>query len=460
MNVRAWLSNPWPPVVLVLVALTLGVAFAPLGVALSVAGAAAAAVLIWKFGVVEGIWLLVLASIPLREPLSIDLVGTASLFPTDLLLFALLAVVIRREGLRSTWHESPAFRIGLFIIILSLPGLVTASRLFWGVNAVYRIVGQVAMLVVARSLVRTGRDARKALVAVVIGLVPVIVYGLYQASLPYGADLPDWSQHYVSWDALGQKDVRIFATFRHPLHLANYLAVGLGLSLGLLASSLKSGLKWFLLFVGAAGAVCNLFTSSIGGLLGMFAAVATTIVLERRRRIVFLAPVLLVALLLVAPPAMTAKLGRVLTGQATTGAARLVTYGQSIAVLKDSPLTGVGWGGVRSALEHDYRVTRADAVAFAAENYFLQRGVALGLPGMVLAALLCVLFFRNAVRPRGELPYGDWPRAAVLTAGVAFYAHAQFFPAAYPAGNYVLWLLFALAERMREQSVARRRGIV
>ena len=456
MNARAWLRSPWPSVVLVLVALTLGVAFAPLGVALGIVGAAAGAVLIWRFGAREGLWFLLLVSIPLREPLSIDIVGTASLFPTDLLLFALLVVAIRREGLRSTWRESPAFRIGLFIIVLSLPGLVTASRLFWGVNAVYRIAGQVAMLFVARSMVRTGRDAGRALVAVMVGLIPIIIYGFYQASLPYGADLPDWSQHYPAWDALGRKSVRIFATFRHPLHLAHYLAIGLGLSLGLLSSSLKRGLKRFLLLIGAAGAVCNLFTSSIGGLLGMFAAVVTTIVLERRRRIVFLAPVLLVALLLVAPPALTTKLGRVLTGQATTGAARMVTYGQSIAVLRDSPLLGVGWGNVRSALEHDYRVTRAEAVAFAAENYFLQRGVALGLPGVVLALLLCVLFFRNAVRPRGELPDGEWPRAGVLTAGVAFYVHALFFPAAYPAGNYVLWLLFAIAERMRERSVARR----
>ena len=46
MNARAWLRSPWPSVVLVLVALTLGVAFAPLGVALGIVGVAAGAVLI------------------------------------------------------------------------------------------------------------------------------------------------------------------------------------------------------------------------------------------------------------------------------------------------------------------------------------------------------------------------------------------------------------------------------
>lgn len=452
------LRFPWVLLAAALVALALAAAFAPLAVGLGVAALAAAAVLIWRFGVTRGLWFLLLASIPLREPLSIDLVGTVSLFPTDLLLFSLAAVAVAREGIRPAWRESPAFRIGLLIVLLSLPGLVTASRLVWGVNAVYRLLAQVAMLLLARSMVRSGRDAASALTAVVAGLIPAIAYGLYQASLPYGADLPDWSQHYTAWDALGRKTVRIFSTFRHPLHLSHYLSMGLGISLGLASSLAGRAARWFVLAVGAAGAVCNLFTSSIGGLVGMSAAVATTLLLQRRRRTVLLAPVFLVALLLFAPPAITTKLGRVVAGQATTGAARMVTYSQALSVLRDRPVLGVGWGSVRSTLEHDYRVTRAEAVAFTAENYFLQRGVAMGLPGLVLAVLLCVLFFRNAVRPRGELPDPSWPRAAVLTAGIVFYAQAQFFPAGYSCGNAVLWLLFAIAERMREDALSRRKA--
>jgi len=230
--------------------------------------------------------------------------------------------------------------------------------------------------------------------------------------------------------------------------------VGLGISLGLALSSLGKGAKRFLLLVGVAAALCNLFTSSLGGLLGMLAAVVATIVIERRRRILLLVPVALIVMLPFAPSALTAKLDRVLAGQATTAAARLVTYRQSLEILRDNPLLGVGWGGATSALENDYRVTRANAVALAAENYFLLRGVVLGLPGIVLSLMLCILFFRNAVLPRRELPDRDWPRAAILIAGVAFYAQAQTFPAAQPTGTYILWMLFGLAERMRESSLA------
>jgi O-antigen ligase len=456
MNVSSFLRIPWLLLAAALVVLALGVAFAPLAAALGVLALAAASVLVWRFGAARGLWFLLLASIPLREPLSIDIVGTVSLFPTDLLLFSLAVAAVARDGIRPAWRESPAFRIGLLIVLLALPGLVTASRLLWGVNAVYRLLAQVAMLLLARSMVRSGRDAAAALTAVVAGLAPVIIYGFQQAFLPYGAELPDWSQHYTAWDALGRKTVRIFSTFRHPLHLSHYLSVGLGLSLGLASSPVRKGARWFLLAVGGAGAICNLFTSSIGGLIGMSAGVLTTLVLQRRRRIVLLAPVFLVALLLFAPPAIRTKLGRVVAGQATTGAARLVTYNQALSVLWDRPVLGVGWGSVRSTLEYEYRVTRAEAVAFTAENYFLQRGVAMGVPGLALAVILCILFFRNAVRPRGELPDPSWPRFAVLTAGIVFYAQAQSFPATYLCGNLVLWLLFAIAERMREDALSRK----
>jgi O-antigen ligase len=137
-------------------------------------------------------------------------------------------------------------------------------------------------------------------------------------------------------------------------------------------------------------------------------------------------------------------------GQATSAAARIVTYQQALSVIGDNPVLGVGWGSAVRAFEYEYRTTRSGAVGFVAENYFLQRGVALGLPGIVLFLLLCVLFFRNAILPRGEIPGPDWPRAAILIAGVAFYAQAQTFVAAQSTATYALWILFGLAERMRE----------
>jgi O-antigen ligase len=138
-----------------------------------------------------------------------------------------------------------------------------------------------------------------------------------------------------------------------------------------------------------------------------------------------------------------------------------MTSGQALSILRDRPITGVGWGGIRSKLEHEYRVARGTAIAYAAENYFLQRGMALGFPGLLLYVGLFVLFFRKALRSRGDAPDAMWPRIAILAGGAAFYMQAQAVPGTQATANYVLWFLFAVAERMYADSeVAPARGEV
>ena len=174
-----------------------------------------------------------------------------------------------------------------------------------------------------------------------------------------------------------------------------------------------------------------------------------TLVLGRRRVAVFV-PFLIVLLLFLSPVALIDKADRVLSGEAITVAARMVTYKQGVTAITTHPFLGVGWGGIRKFMEHDYRLTRAYTVAFGAENYFLQRGMALGVPGLALYLALCVFFFRNLSRTRGSPAAASWPGAAILIGGVAFYVQAQSIPCTWAANNLILWLLFALAARMAE----------
>ncbi|MCK4511588.1 O-antigen ligase family protein [bacterium] len=443
------MRSPWPPVLVGVAAIVWAVAVAPFAAAIVVLALSAACWLVWKFGARVGLWLLFLASIPFREPLSIDIVGTASFFPTDVLLVGLFADAAYRGELRRVWRSSVAFKIGLAILVLSLPGLMTATRLFWGVTSVYRIALQVALLVVASSLVRSGRDATLALVAVVVGLAPSVAYGLYHASLPFGAELPDWANQFLAYGPTGEPSVRVFSTFDHPLSFSLYLTVGFGLSLGLALSALRRAAKVALLVMGAATAYCNMFTASIGGTVGMLSVFVVTLILGRRRVAVFV-PFLIVLLLLLSPPNLVDKADRVLSGKAATVAARMVTYRQGVAALQTHPFLGVGWGGIRRFMEHDYRLTRAYNVPFGTENYFLQRGVALGVPGLALYLALCVLFFRNLSRTRGSPAAASWPGAAIFIGGVAFYVQAQSVPSTWATNNLILWLLFALAARMAE----------
>lgn len=456
------LRSPWPLVAVALAGLAVAAAAAPLTTALAVCSAALIAVLVWRFGGTEGLWYLFLATIPFREPLSVDVHGTVSLFFGDVLLLALVASVAYRSGVSELWRRSPVFKIGVGVVALSAVGLFTATRFFWGVATIYRIVGQLAVFYVASHLIRSPREAARSLLAVLLGLVPAIVYGLHQASLPFEADLPDWANKLTAWDPSGQRHIRAFSTFDHPLRFSHYLSIGLGIGLGLAASRLSRRVRLLCLAIGAAAAYAGLFTYSLGGIVGVMAGAVTVLIVRLRRAAFVAAPLVFAALLVLSPAALMRKADRVLAGEAATTAARLISYGQAAAILRDRPITGVGWGGIRTSLEHEYRVARGTAIAFGAENYFLQRGMALGFPGLLLYAVLFFLFFRNGLKGRGDAPDASWPRAAILAGGVAFYIQAQAIPGTSATSNYVLWLLFAAAERMyagsKRPALTRRAG--
>jgi O-antigen ligase len=448
-------TSPWLVLAIAVVAVALGAAFAPFAVSLLVGGAAIACLLAWRFGPLDGAWYLILLALPLKEPLSFDIAGTVSVYPIDFLAVALLAVVLRRRGFAWFVRESVSLRIIGAITLLSLVGLYSASNVFWGVASVYRIAMQLVVFALAMSIVRTADDARRALVAVAASLLVPALYGFYQASLPYGSPVPDWGYQTTAYDLRGAPFLRVFSTMDHPLHFSHYMSIALGLSLGLAAGARSTARRAALLGLAGLSVAANLFTYAASGLVGIVASLVAVVTVLRSRRLVVALVLAFAVLVVLAPPPLVAKIERLFTGDAATTAARVVTYEQSFMILRDHPLFGVGWGGVQSAMQGEYRITRADPVAYTAENYFLQRAVALGLVGLSLYVGLLVRFFgdvRFLLRRRASDPDRAWIGTALLTGGVAFIVQAQLIPAANVSTNSVLWLFFAIAETLRRSA--------
>ncbi len=453
---------PWVAIAVVVAAVAAAVAFSPLPVSLVVIGGSAAAVLVRRYGLSHGVWYLILLTIPVKEPLSFDVHGTVSLYPVDVLLFALCGALLLRHGYKEVWRRSRTLRPLLAIVVLSVVGLYGASNVFWGVASIYRIAVQLATFVTALLLVRDAADARRSLIFVALSLVAPVLYGFYQASLPFGAPVPDWGPHATAYDLFGVPFFRAFSTMNHPLNFSHYLTIGVGLCLGLAVHARSPRVRGLLVLTAGAAAVCNLFTYSAGGIVGMLAAVIAVVIMSRSRKLMAAAAVVVVALALTSPPALTAKIDRLLSGRSITTAARLVTYHQSFLVLRDHPILGVGWGGVWGAFSGQYRLTRADAVAFGAENYFLYRAVATGAVGLLLYLLALVYYVRN-LRAMGGLERDDERliqlRVAMVAASFAFFAQAEFIPAANISTNSILWLFLALAERLGDPGSVRARAV-
>ena len=110
----------------------LGAAYAPLGVSVAVVAASLACALIRTFGLRRGLWYLAVATLPLRQIMSIRVVGSVDLFLGDLVILALFADEVYRGGVRDLWDRSPTFRIASVIVLLSVAGLYRAFHPLWG----------------------------------------------------------------------------------------------------------------------------------------------------------------------------------------------------------------------------------------------------------------------------------------------------------------------------------------
>jgi hypothetical protein len=450
---RPGVALPWL-VALGVAAGATGVAvLSPVAAALLAMGLTAGALLFRLHGGRLGTWYLMLFLLPVSEPLGWDLVGTKTVYVGDLLLFGLFAIVLWDEGVRDLWRRSPVFRVGIGILFVSVLGLYGSPQPTWGIAAIRRILGQIAVLVLARRLVRTGEAAVASLTVFLVGMVPAIVYGFQQSTIPVEAGyFPDWADVPLAYDASGRPRVRIFSTYDHPLHLSQALSMAVGLAVGLLAVVRGTVARLSLLGLAAAAALCNQYTYSVSGMIGVATAVVMALVVGRRRRVVALVPVLFVAWLALAPEALVVRVTGLLTGATTSAPARIITYQQGLRAWLDHPLIGVGWGGISRLGQGEYQMSREKTVPPAPENYFLYRMVALGIPGAILYGALVVLFLRNCRRSAAPRPESGtpWPRSAILAAGAAFWVQGMFLPVGSIPNNYMLWLLLGLSESMWE----------
>lgn len=427
------------------------VAYAPLPTSLGVLAAATGAVLVRGVGLRLAAWLIFIATIPLRPPLSIDVLGTRTLFLNDVVLLGLFAATLYERGIRDIWRASWTFRLGVLLFVLSMLGLYSASRFAWGANFALCMAAQVSIYYVGWYLVRDGRVARWTLLAFVAGMIPAAIYGIYQSTLPLNAFSQDEMGYIppLAWDSAGQPHVRINATFDHQLRCALALSAATALALGL-ALQTRSARRALLVGLATLFAYCNQFTYSVGGLIGTATTVLALALVAKRSWTLVALPVALLGWLIATGGTLMHRATQMAGGSQSTLIARLLSYQQSFQVLRDHPLLGIGWGNIRTAFEGEYRLARSENVVYSPENYFLQYAVALGLVGLAVTLTICVRFVRSVLTKPPDTPEGrEWPRAALIVGGATCWVQVQTFAAGDYTSAYLLWFLIVLAERMQ-----------
>lgn len=433
-------------------------AIAPLPSLVAVLAVAIGVALVRSHGAARGVFYLFIGLLPLREPLGFDVSGTKTIHTIDFLLYGLAAAVLREHGVVHLWRRSPILKIGAAILLLSVAGVYGSPQPFWELTGIQRVVGELATFYVARCLIRSGAEARTVLLAFAVGMLPAILYGFRQSTMPVDAGtFPSWAEVPLAYDVGGRARVRIFSTFDHALHFSQALAMTTGLAIGLLASIRGHLRRFALVVVAGAAALCNQYTYSVSGVLGTGAAVFVALLTGRSRRWLLVFPFLFVVLLALAPEALRVRVTDLVSGTSPTALARIITYRQGMRAFLDHPIRGVGWGGIAELTKGEYQIARSEMVPTGPENYFLFRMVAMGIPGLLLYGALPFLFLRDCRRPRGAGEAARaFPRAAVLATAAAYWVQGMFMPSGSYPNNYVLWLLLGLAESMREASYSAR----
>lgn len=176
-------------------------------------------------------------------------------------------------------------------------------------------------------------------VGVLVGGLGILQYLLYPnlRNLAYLG----WDPHYF----------RVFSTFFDPTFTGMILVLTLiPISIFLLDAKYKDKLtKWWLLGAALTAYTALALTYSRGSYLAFLAGMGVVAYLKRAPKF-FLAIVLIFALTLVVLPKRDDRIGSNLAREETI-TARIINWKQSLKIIKDQPLFGVGFNNYRQAQE-------------------------------------------------------------------------------------------------------------
>lgn len=259
----------------------------------------------------------------------------------------------------------------------------------------------------------------------------------------------------VLWQARGAEALRPAGTFYNPNFLAGFLAASLVIVVGRqlfapAAGSPSRQLQRLAAACAEAGLLlwALLCTGSRGGALALAAGLAVLSLLRSWRVAVPLLSLAAAALLAVPNPLLNRL--KQLPSSDAFAFTRLDVWKSAVAMMLDHPWVGIGLGqyeyfSTRYAFPIHTHWAKYSRVAENAHSEYLQAGVELGVPGLLLALAALGLLAVAVARRLRELPRDSWGTIATLAAAAAAIAvhSAVDFPLHTPPAALLLVLLAA-----------------
>lgn len=225
-----------------------------------------------------------------------------------------------------------------------------------------------------------------------LGAFIVSLYGIYQYLV--GIPLPD------RWVDIAQNPAirtRVYSFFGNPNVLAKYLVFLIPFCCALFFATKKVEAKLSYLMLAAVLGLSLAFTFSRSGWVGLFVGLLVFSLLKDKRILILILIALLAGATLL-PDAFLQRVSTIGNPLDSSNVYRLTVWQESIGIIKDFPLTGVGLGHQSfMRIYPRYMLDRGKA-PFHTHNSYLQVLVETGIIGLLVFLWLLASYFKIGLK--------------------------------------------------------------
>lgn len=313
-------------------------------------------------------------------PLSLD-IATAALLTGSLLWLTQMLV-------SRTWEigRLPFDNVLALLILFGFLSIVASPDRFFSFYNYAHLMGRYVLLYYLFShRVRSFPQLKRLLGALLASALLVSIYGFYQYI--FGVDISafDW----VDVQQFPELKVRVFSTLQNPNLLAGFLVTMIALAIGLSLRLQAGDQKLSMLVLALLLSGCLVLTYSRGAWVSLAAIIGAYGLLYERRLLWLLLIVPAIALCF---SDVSGRMISIFQATDTSSTLRVALWHSTLAMISDSPLSGIGWGVYWLVYPHyDFFINDDSTVIFHAHNLYLHLAAETGIPGLLafVAFLYC-----------------------------------------------------------------------
>ena len=272
------------------------------------------------------------------------------------------------------------FDVGIALLVLLSAASIWASpdRGFSFYNY-YNLMGRyVLVYYLVVNNINSATQIKRIIWVMLTSACIVTLYGFYQYLFGINILANEW----VDGKQFPDLKIRVFSTMKNPNLLAGFLVtmMSIGASMGYKAATMKGKVVLYGLVL--MFAACLELTYSRGAWISLLAVIVVYGIFCNRK--IFWLLILLPVAMLCGHDAILERIMSITNPTDTSSTLRMALWESTIAMIKDKPLLGIGWGSYWLVYpQYDFWLNNPNVKIFHAHNMYLNIAAEIGIPGLI-----------------------------------------------------------------------------